>query len=309
MTTKIETTSPLYLHPSDANNFLPIEKLQGTGNYRPWKRSMEIALASKRKLGFVTGVVKKDTSDAVKGEAWETCNSMIISWILSSVTDPIKKSIMFVNSAHTIWNQLERRFSLTNGSRKYKLNKQVYETKQQNKPISEYYTLMKACWEELESLNTLPPITTMTAEISAFIEALDRQREELKLFQFLNGLDEMYGAQRSQLLMMSPLPSVEGACANLEQEESQRDVLGGVKEEMEGLAMYNKGTGGVLMCSACNKTGHTREKFWTVVGYPPGHPRNKFQQSQKQKWKPNGQKWSKHRPGNQMTAANATTSS
>ena len=65
--------------------------------------------------------------------------------------NPIKKSIMFVRSAYTIWNQLEKS-SLRNGSRKYKLNKQIYEIKQQNKPISEYYTLMRACQEELESL-------------------------------------------------------------------------------------------------------------------------------------------------------------
>lgn len=217
---------------------------------------------------------------------------------------------MFVNSAQTQSGTSWRRDFLTNGSRKYKLNKHVYETKQQNKPISDYYILMKACWEELESLNTFPPITTMTTEISAFVEALDRQREELKLFQFLNGLDEEYGAQRSQLLMMSPVPSVESACANLEQEESQRDLLGSIKEEMERLAMYSKSTGKVQMCTACNKTEHTREKCCTVVGYPPGHPRNnKFQQPYRPKWKPNAQKWNKNKPGNQKCVANAATSS
>lgn len=112
--TTIEATSPLYLHPSDENNFMVIDKLQGSRNYRSWKRSMEIALASKRKLGFVTGLVKKDANDAVKKEAWETCNSMIISWVLGSVSEPIKKSIMFVNSAHLIWKQLESQMGLGN---------------------------------------------------------------------------------------------------------------------------------------------------------------------------------------------------
>lgn len=40
---------------------------------------MDIALPSKRKLGFVTGMVKKDATDGVQGKAWETCNIMIIS--------------------------------------------------------------------------------------------------------------------------------------------------------------------------------------------------------------------------------------
>lgn len=127
--TVIEQTNPLYLHPSDGNNFTFIDKLQGSSNFRSWKRSMEIALASKRKLGFITGVIKRDKKDAVKQDAWDTCNNMIISWILGFVNESIKKSMMFVSDSRQIWNQLEKRFSLTNGTRKYKLCKDIYETK------------------------------------------------------------------------------------------------------------------------------------------------------------------------------------
>lgn len=77
--TIIDVSSPLYLHPSDGNNFMAIDKLQGSNNYRSWKRSMEIALSSKRKLGFVDGTLVKDAADAVKKDAWDTCNNMIIS--------------------------------------------------------------------------------------------------------------------------------------------------------------------------------------------------------------------------------------
>ncbi|KAL2933752.1 GDSL esterase/lipase EXL2 [Bienertia sinuspersici] len=73
----IDPTSPLYLHPSDGTTSINIEKLQGASNYRPWRRSLEIALASKRKLGFVTGGVKRDENDKVKQECWDTCNNMI----------------------------------------------------------------------------------------------------------------------------------------------------------------------------------------------------------------------------------------
>lgn len=235
--TTIETTSPLYLHPSDGNNFMTVEKLQGSSNYRSWKRTMEITLASKRKLGFVTGQVKIENGTGMKAEAWDTCNNMIISWILGSVSEPIKKSIMFVSNACQIWRQLEQRFALTNGTRKYKLNKDLYETKQDGKQVSEYYTSMRSVWEELESFTTLPAITTVTTEVTEFIEAIQQQQEETKLFQFLNGLEEIYGPQRSQMLMMNPLPTVEIACSYIEQEEAQREVLGQVKEEPDSIAM------------------------------------------------------------------------
>lgn len=104
---------------------------------------MEVALAAKRKLGFVTGGEKKDASDPIKGEAWETCNNMVIAWIMGSVSSSIKQSIAFVKDAAVIWKQLESRFAVTNGSRKYRLCKQMFEIKQQNRKIADFYTVMK----------------------------------------------------------------------------------------------------------------------------------------------------------------------
>lgn len=68
-----------------------------------------------------------------------------------------------------------------------------YEAKQEGKSITEYCTQMRVLWEEPESLYNLPPITTMTTEIYEFITALNAFQQGKRLFQFLNGLDEVYG--------------------------------------------------------------------------------------------------------------------
>ncbi|GJU81534.1 retrovirus-related pol polyprotein from transposon TNT 1-94, partial [Tanacetum coccineum] len=53
-------SNPLYVHPFDGPGTLPIqEKLVGAQNYRPWRRSMEIGLSTKRKLIFVKGTIPK----------------------------------------------------------------------------------------------------------------------------------------------------------------------------------------------------------------------------------------------------------
>jgi len=75
---------------------------------------------------------------------------------------------------------------------------------------------MRAIWKELDSISELPVLTVFTNEITAFLNALSKQQQEHKLFQFLNGLDDEFGPQRSQILLMTPLPSVEAACAMLQ---------------------------------------------------------------------------------------------
>lgn len=175
---------PLYLHPSEGPNTLSVGKLQGSSDYRAWRRSMEISLAAMRKLGFVTGVVKKDTEDEAKGEQWETCNSMVIAWIHASVSEQIKKTILYYNTAKEVWKHLESMYNVTNGSRKYKLEKDLYETNQNESKIHEFYIVMKGLWEEQDSLNILPPITEMTLKVNEFARALNAQKEEQRLFQF-----------------------------------------------------------------------------------------------------------------------------
>ncbi|GJS06409.1 retrovirus-related pol polyprotein from transposon TNT 1-94 [Tanacetum coccineum] len=123
---------------------------------------------------------------------------------------------MFVGTTQAIWNQLQTRFSLSNGSHKYRLNRQCYDIIQLGRPVSEYYTNMKYVWEELDSMDELPSIVNVTKEVNVFLKALQSQKEEQRLFQFLNGLDEHFTSQRSQMLLMSPLPTVESACSLLQ---------------------------------------------------------------------------------------------
>ncbi|KAL2944142.1 putative transposase y4uI [Bienertia sinuspersici] len=274
--------SPLCLHPSDGPHTGTIaEKLAGPSNYRAWRRGMEIVLASKRKLGFVTGLVKRDPEDAKKQHQWDTGNSMVIAWMKGSMTNHVKESVM-----------------------KYKLNKAVYDLKQKEKTVTEYYTAKKSLWDELDAMSNLPPITTMTPEVQAFVTALNKEREEERLFQFLNGLENDYGSERSHVLMFTPLPSVEEACARFVQDEAQREVLKQERVEVETGAMMSRRTEG---CEVCGLKGHTKDKCWKVVGYPKWHPKHK--KMQRGETAGMGPRWNKGKQteGGNKWAGNAQT--
>lgn len=108
--------------------------------------------------------------------------------------------------------------------------------------------------------------------------------QKLKLFQFLMGLNESYVQARSQILLMSPLPSVNQAYAMIVSDESHRagatsaGVLGvrpaAQVREFE-MAMYSRSQGQRLkknynvQCDFCNLKGHSRENCWKLNGYPP----------------------------------------
>ncbi|XP_048490918.1 uncharacterized protein LOC104884383 [Beta vulgaris subsp. vulgaris] len=302
--------NPVFLHPSDSSTSIQINKLQGPADYRAWRRTMEINLASKRKLGFVTGTVPVPTDDEIKVELWETCNNMVIAWLTNNLSSSIRKSVMYMTNAKEIWLNLEKRFSLTNGSRKYKLNKDLFEVKQNVVSINEYYTSMRSMWEELDTLNMLPVIAEPSVEVKSLLDTIELHKEESRLFQFLNGIDDVYSHHRSQLLMLTPLPNVENACAVLMQEEAQRALLHRPKidDTVSAMNVYNNSEK-LAVCNVCNKKAHTGDKCWFVVGFPKRNQNPKTFQPKAKPYTYPTSKWnSPSKPYKPKLANNAHTS-
>ncbi|KAL2928803.1 Gag-Pol polyprotein [Bienertia sinuspersici] len=244
--------------------------------------------SDKKKIWVCLRGRKERLEYKVKAEAWDTCHSVVISWLVNAVSEPIKKSIIFVSSAEEIWKQLEMRFSVANGPRKYKLSKQTYEMRQNGKKVAGYYTELRSIWEELESLKEYPANSALTSEVIPHLNARRKDEEEQKLFQLLSGLDDMYAPQRSHILMMDPLPSVVNACGILQQKESQREINQPETPDHEGMAMSTKkgnvtctncGKTGHLAskcwaCKSCGKNGHAYEECWWIKGFPTKNSRS-----------------------------------
>jgi len=66
---------------------------------------VEIALATKRKLGFVQGTTSRPIDDAIQAEMWDTYNCIIIAWIQNSVSESIGESIKGQPGFKKIQNQ------------------------------------------------------------------------------------------------------------------------------------------------------------------------------------------------------------
>ncbi|KAK1431336.1 hypothetical protein QVD17_07793 [Tagetes erecta] len=276
---------PLYLHSSDTNNLSIIHlKLTGTENYTIWASSMELALLVKNKSGFIDKSCKKPTDNPILAKQWERCNSVVLSWILNSISEELYVGQIFSKIASEVWDELKETYNKIDGSIIYKLHKQINSASQNGSLISDYYHKLNCMWRQYDTLIDLPKCTCDAAN------ELTKFNQRIKLMQFLMGLDDVYQPLRTQILSKDPLPSVKNAFALISNEESHRGISHTDKSQVTAFVAKgpeqkkNQHKREPLKCTHCNLTGHTADKCYELVGYPPNYNKKpNLQRSQQSK--------------------------
>lgn len=82
-----------------------------------------------------------------------------MSWILNSISPSIAQSVIFLECAVDIWDDLRERFSQGDLLRIAELQDEIYGMSQNNRTVSEFYTALKTMWEELDSYRPFPVCT------------------------------------------------------------------------------------------------------------------------------------------------------
>nr|XP_016458956.1 PREDICTED: uncharacterized protein LOC107782579 [Nicotiana tabacum] len=101
---------------------------------------------------------------------------------------------------------------------------------------------------------------------------------------FLMGLNDTYSQAQSQIMMMSPMPSIKKAYSLLMDVESQRNLANfsqmmQVAEVADNTALHsnkNPTTGNghfraqkkIVVCDFCNYKGHIKENYFKLIRYP-----------------------------------------
>lgn len=119
---------------------------------------MTFGLSVKNRIRFVNRTITKPTNDLLL--AWIRNNNIVISWILNSISKHISASIMFSNSARTIWIDLKERFQKKNVPRIFQLKRSLATLEQNQDTIGVYYTKFNTLIDEL---NTYRPGCTCGA--------------------------------------------------------------------------------------------------------------------------------------------------
>jgi hypothetical protein len=214
-----DSSSPYYLHHRDSPDSVLVSQVLQGDNYHTWSRSMIMALTAKNKLKFINGSLKKPFTELEdEFHPWNRSNNMVLSWILNSVSKDIATSVIYINLAEDMWNDLKDRFSQKNGPRIFQLQKAISSHSQQNLSVSEYYTRLKGFWDELTNYRPIPQCSCDTPRILA-----DHSHQDY-VFQFLMGLNDSFAQIRGQILLIDPLPSINKVFSLIVQEERQRAI-------------------------------------------------------------------------------------
>ncbi|CAM8929330.1 unnamed protein product [Rhodiola kirilowii] len=158
-------------------------------NFVSWKKSMEIALSTRLKLGFIQGKHPKP-NDWKTQSKWQRCNDVIMTWLISFVSEDIVGQILHAKDAMTAWNMLHTRFAGTNLARKSGLLKEVNNLVQGDMDVATYHGKLTKYWQELDSIRRASTCPS-NGNCVCCAEA-DDERAEDRVVQFLMGLNECY---------------------------------------------------------------------------------------------------------------------
>ncbi|XP_059279569.1 uncharacterized protein LOC132033581 [Lycium ferocissimum] len=73
----IDSTNPLYFHPSDSPGMVLVNSVFDGKGYGGWRRGILIALSAKNKVGFIDGTLSQPPSSSDLSKTWTRCNDMI----------------------------------------------------------------------------------------------------------------------------------------------------------------------------------------------------------------------------------------
>ncbi|GKB69217.1 ribonuclease H-like domain-containing protein, partial [Tanacetum coccineum] len=163
----LDCSNVLHLQNSDFNvtNVISI-KLSGIENYRVWAAAMRLAINTRNKTGFIDGTCLKETyaSSAVYSSQWDRCNSIVLSWLLNSVSDDLYLGQIFSENASEVWSELKETYDKLDGSVTLNLLNKIHNFKQGELTVSEYYHKLNSLWREFDIMTKLPKCSCAARE-------------------------------------------------------------------------------------------------------------------------------------------------
>ncbi|XP_074306670.1 uncharacterized protein LOC141641925 [Silene latifolia] len=290
----IDTTKPpsvSYVHVENTGHSITPVVFNGN-NYDEWSRSFQLALMAKGKLGYIDGTIVKPSATAATFDTWQSTNALVTMWIFNTIDSTIRSQISLRPEAKQVWSDIKTRFCQINEARIYQLQADLLACRQgPTESLVTYYGRMTAIWNAISELDALPSCSCNPCACD-WLSIIITRREKKKVRDFLMGLDDRFANTRSQIIGITPLPSLDLIYNRLLQDEGVRNISSAIPESvptaMAFAARLNNGSRqsgegrsdsrinrrnpsapSKYYCIACKMSGHSLKFCYQVTGNFP----------------------------------------
>lgn len=149
-----DLSSPYFLHSADHPRTPLVDVALTHTNYGSWSRAITMSLCAKNKLGFIDNTVPCPADDDLK-PLWKRVSTMVLSWMLNSISSSITPSLASCSTPYELWQELESRFTQGNHATVFKIKREISNLEQGNLDITNYYNTIKSLWDQLDGID--PP--------------------------------------------------------------------------------------------------------------------------------------------------------
>ncbi|GKA58276.1 hypothetical protein Tco_0757464, partial [Tanacetum coccineum] len=82
-----------------------------------WAAAMKLAINTRNKTGFLDGTYLKSTyaNSTPLSNKWERCNSIVLSWLLNSISEELFLGQIFFDNASEVWAELKETYDKLDG--------------------------------------------------------------------------------------------------------------------------------------------------------------------------------------------------
>ncbi|RVW52517.1 Retrovirus-related Pol polyprotein from transposon TNT 1-94 [Vitis vinifera] len=184
------TSRPEAVHSGSSSTtdgiILPItgHKLNGQ-NFIQWAQSVRIFICGKGKEEYLTGAIVQPKEDDPGYRTWKLENSMVMSWLINSMTNDIGENFMYYGTAKEIWDAARETYSnIDNTSAIFEIKSILQDLRQGDSTVTEYFNILTRYWQQLDIYEEL--VWKCPEDGLLYKKVIEKER----IYKFLLGLNK-----------------------------------------------------------------------------------------------------------------------
>ncbi|KAF5472860.1 hypothetical protein F2P56_009531, partial [Juglans regia] len=135
-----------------------------SSNYLLWRSQVLQLLQCQNLLGYIEGSLAEPFATIVFGDSvstnpklaeWKQIDQLVLSLLLSTLTEEAMSSVVGLPTSRAVWSRLENTFSHRSKSRELRLKDDLQTMKKNDKSVLEFSRDIKAICDQLAAMGRL----------------------------------------------------------------------------------------------------------------------------------------------------------